>query len=101
MVSVPASWPVVVGRNTTCTAQVLPAAIADPAQLSVSVKLAGGVICVMVSDALPEFVTVIVCAALAVATACAAKVRLVGLSVIAGAAGDAAVSSGICQMPRP
>jgi predicted phage tail protein len=42
-----------------------------------------------------------VCAALAAATAWAANVRLGGLSVIAGAAGIAAVSSGISQMPRP
>ena len=93
--------PVCVGRNSTWTVQVAPTAIAGPMQLPVSLKSPVGAICVMVSGALPEFVTVILCAALAVATACAAKVRLVGLSVIAGAAGLAAVSSGTCQIPRP
>ena len=97
----PVSVPKAVGKNSTWIVQFAPTVMAVPTQLSVSVKLVGVVTCVMVSDALPEFVTVIVCAALAVAIACVAKVRLAGLSVIAGAAGYAAVSSGICQMPRP
>ncbi len=91
------------GKKTTFTVQLALGAMPPPAptQLSVSLKSPDTTIAETVSAALPEFVTVMICAALAVPTGCVAKVRLAGFSVIAGAAGPCAVSRGISQMPRP
>ena len=100
-VSSPVRVPAALGRNTTCTLQLAPMAIAAEPQLSVSVKSPLVVMEETVSAAEPEFVTVTVIAALAVPACWVANVRLVGESVIAGAAGEMAVSSGTCQMPRP
>ena len=99
----PPREPVIAGRNVICTAQEVPAATPPDAstQLSVSWKSPVVTIWLNASGALPVFVTVMVCAALSVPNAWAENVRLGGLSVIAGAAGPAAVSSGISQTPRP
>src|SRR5258707_13739497 len=72
-----------------------------PAQLSVSLKSPVTRTWLIVSDALPRFATVIVCASLAVPTAWLAKARAVGFREIAGGGAFVAVSRGICQMPRP
>ena len=55
----------------------------------------------IVSGALPVFVIVTLCGALAVATAWLAKLSDAGDTEIAGCAGVAAVKRGICQTPRP
>ena len=66
--------PVAVGAKVTWIVQVAFTAMDAAVQVSVSVKSPVTVTCVTVSAALPVFVTVMVCGALAVATACVAKV---------------------------
>ena len=89
------------GANTTWIAHLLPTAIVCPTQLSVSVKSPEMDSPLIVNGTLPLLVTVSVCAVDSVCTCCGPKVRLTAESVIAASTGGPAVSSGICQMPRP
>ena len=89
------------GANTSCTVQVALTAMVWPAQVSVSVN--GPVMAGVpnVTGALPVLVTVSVCAADCVPSCCAAKLKLVAESVMAGCASEIAVSRGVCHRPRP
>jgi hypothetical protein len=102
--------PVATGMKRTCTVHLWLTATAEPMQSSVSANSLCGPsgICVwliatwlIISGALPVFVTVTLCGALAVATAWLAKMSDVGDTEISGCAGVAAVRSGICHTPRP
>jgi hypothetical protein len=84
-VTVPVRFPPVVGVKVTEIVQLAPAATLLP-HVFVSAKFAEAVIEVIESGATPEFVNVIVCAALIEPSVSAAKVRLVGESATAGAA---------------
>src|ERR1700722_18480203 len=97
----PVLLPVVVGKKLTCTVQVELTATGPAVQVSLSLKSPVVTIRLIDREAPPVFVTVIVCAALAVATACAAKVSAAGFREIADCITVLAVSNGICQMPRP
>jgi hypothetical protein len=101
MVSTPLRLPVAVGRKLTRTAQLAFTAIGELVQLSVSLKSPVTVTLLTVREALPVLVTVMVCAELAVATGCGPNVSDTGLRLIAGWVALAAVSNGICQIPRP
>src|SRR5271154_1125232 len=101
MVSTPLRFPVEVGKKRTWTVQLALTAIVAPAQLSVSLKSPVVVTELTMSEAIPVFVTVRVCDALEVATACTPKLNEVGLRLMEGCAAVAAVRSGICQIPRP
>ena len=76
--------PVAVGAKLIWMVQVALIAMEAAVQVSVSVKSPVTATCVKVRAALPVFVTVMVCGALAVATAWAAKVSVAGLSVMTG-----------------
>ena len=65
--SVPVRWPAAVGVNVTAIVQLAPAATELP-QALVCAKSPDAVTPEMVNDALPVFVSVTVCAALAVCT---------------------------------
>ena len=84
-VTVPVRFPPVVGMNVTEIVQLAPAATLLP-QVFVSEKFAEAVIEAIESGAAPELVNVIVCAAPIEPSVSAAKVRLLGESVTAGAA---------------
>src|SRR4051812_8972924 len=71
-----------------------------PMQLSLSMNGGLATIDVIASAMPPSFVRVIVCAGLAVPTACAAKVSEL-LSMEAVVSSVPAVHNGICQIPRP
>ena len=77
MVMVPGRLPVAVGVNVTLMEQLAPAATETP-QVLVWAYCALAVILVMVSAAVPELVSVTVCAALVVPTSWLVNVRLVG-----------------------
>src|ERR1700722_14470264 len=100
-VSWPERRPVAAGAKLICTVQKELTARVWFAQLSVSTKSPLTTSEPKVTGALPELVTVRVCAADCVETCCGAKVKLFAESVSAGCAGEVAVSSGCCQMPRP
>ena len=93
--------PVVVGRKRTRIVQVEFTAIGPAVQVSLSLKSPVAITRLIVSEAAPVFVTVIVSEALDVATACSTKFRAVGFKEITGSTAVLAVSSGICQIPRP
>ncbi len=89
-------------QKLTCTVQLWLTATLAPTQLSVSLKSPGRHNLLTVSAAFPVFVTVMVCAALAVPTACVAKRQTRRAQRHRRRAPDVlAVSSGISQMPRP
>ena len=77
MVIVPGRLPVAVGVNVTLIVQLAPAATEVP-QVLVWAYCALAAMLVTLSAAVPEFVSVTVCAALLVPTAWLANVRLVG-----------------------
>jgi hypothetical protein len=83
-VSVPGWLPVAVGVNVTLMAHWPPAAI-EAAQVLVCAYGALAAMLVSESEAVPEFVSVMVCAALVVLIAWFPNARLVGASVTAGA----------------
>jgi hypothetical protein len=85
IVSVPVRFPVAVGVKVTEMAHVAPVATLLP-HVCVSAKSPDVLMDVMESAAVPEFVSVMVCATLVEPSVCEAKVRLVGESVTAGAA---------------
>ena len=82
MLTVADREPLAAGANVTAIWQFVPAPSDLPAQLSDSLKSAGSAPAMLtpfiVSVELPEFVTVIVCDALAVPTLCELKARVVG-----------------------
>ena len=81
-------------------AQLAPAASAAFTQLSVSLKSPLMVIALAVRATLPVFVSVTVCALLAVPNTWLAKISDAGLAV-AVVNPVLAVHNGACQMPRP
>ena len=105
--------PIADGRKLTERAQVAPGAMKAAVQVSLSMKSVttawvptGALLLVMAMletrrAALPVFVTVIVCATPNAPTGWVAKVRVEGLRTTAGRSMVVAVSSGICQRPRP
>jgi hypothetical protein len=80
---VPVRVPVAVGVKVTEIVHFAPAATELP-QVCVSAKSPEALIDVMESAAVPEFVSVMVCAALVEPVVCEANVRLVGERVTAG-----------------
>jgi hypothetical protein len=83
IVSKPVWLPAAVGEKVTEMVQVAPVATLLP-HVCVSAKSPDALMEVMESAAVPEFVSVMVCAMLVEPVVCVAKVRLVGESVTAG-----------------
>ena len=101
MVIAPVRVPAAVGVNFTLIAQCLPAASVAP-QVVVSEKSPLATMLVMLSVAVPEFVSVIDFAKLVVLSARLGKVRLVGDKLTAGAVPDDApvpVRLTVCGLP--
>lgn len=84
IVNVPVRLPADVGVKVTEIVQLAPAATLLP-QVLTSAKSPDALMEAMERDAVPEFVSVIVRAALVEPVACASKVKLVGETVAAGA----------------
>jgi hypothetical protein len=98
-VNVPGRVPLAVGANVTEIVQFAPAATLDP-QLLVSPKSPEAAIDVTESAAVPELVSVTVCAALVVLTVWEAKVRLVGETAAVGP-DPVPVRVTTCGLPGP
>jgi len=94
MLTEPVREPVAVGLNVTLMVQLAPARTAPP-QVVVCAKSPLAEMLVILSDALPELVSVTDCAALGVPTVWELKVRLEGDKVTAGAGG------GVVPPPPP